>query len=78
MPPLELFALPDHLAQLLKSVVRARVEHIFAHQKERMGLFIRTIWLDRAPARIGLGNLAYNFCLWSLDTALRRHELINT
>ena len=42
------------------SVVRARVEHVFAHQKDRMGLFIRTIGQVRAEAKIGLANLAYN------------------
>ena len=31
-----------------KSSVRARIEHVFAHQKMRYGLFIRTIGLARA------------------------------
>ena len=44
-----------------KSAVRARIEHVFAHQKGGMGLFIRTIGLKRAEAKIGLANLAYNF-----------------
>ena len=43
-----------------KSKVRARVEHVFADQKDRMGLFIRTIGLARAKAKIGLANIAYN------------------
>lgn len=43
-----------------KSKVRARVEHVFAHQKAVMGLFIRTIGLHRAEAKITLANLAYN------------------
>ena len=30
-------------ANARKSKVRARIEHVFAHQKERMGLFIRSI-----------------------------------
>ena len=48
-------------ANACKSAVRARFEHVFAHQKNRMGLFVRTIGLERAQAKIGLANLAYNF-----------------
>ena len=48
-------------ANARKSAVRAPVEHVFAHQKHRMGLFIRTIGLKRAEAKIRLANLAYNF-----------------
>ena len=44
-----------------KSSLRATVEHVFAHQKERMGLRVRTIGLARARTKIGLANLAYNF-----------------
>jgi hypothetical protein len=47
-------------ANAKKSAVRARVEHVFAHQKDRMGLFVRTIGLSKAEAKIGLANLAYN------------------
>ena len=47
-------------ANARKSAVRARVEHVFAQQKDRMGLFVRTIGLARAEAKIGLANLAYN------------------
>ena len=43
-----------------KSSIRARVEHVFAHQKNRFGLFIRTIGLKRAEAKLTLANLAYN------------------
>ena len=43
-----------------KSSVRARIEHVFAHQKNRFGLFIRTIGLARAEAKLTLANLAYN------------------
>lgn len=45
----------------IKSKIRAKVEHIFASQKDKMGLFIRTIGLSRAKVKIGLTNLAYNF-----------------
>jgi IS5 family transposase len=37
-----------------------RVEHVFAGQKDRMGLFIRTIGIARATTKIGLANLVYN------------------
>jgi len=43
------------------SSIRARIEHVFAHQKIRFGLFIRTIGLARAKAKLTLANLAYNF-----------------
>ena len=45
-------------ANAKKSSVRARVEHVFAHQKTRFGLFIRTIGLARAEAKLILANLA--------------------
>lgn len=48
-------------ANARKSSIRARVEHVFAHQKNRFGLFIRTIGLARAEAKLTLANLAYNF-----------------
>ena len=35
-------------ANAAKSTVRARVEHVFAHQKAKMGLFIRVIGIRRA------------------------------
>ena len=49
-----------------KSKVRAHVEHVFAEQKARMGLVVRTIGLARATTKIGLANLVYNMrrLLW--------------
>ena len=47
-------------ANSVKSKVRARVEHVFAYQKNCFGLFIRTIGLARAKAKITLANLAFN------------------
>jgi IS5 family transposase len=47
-------------ANAAKSKVRARVEHVFARQKDQMGLIIRTIGIKRAEAKITLANLAYN------------------
>lgn len=41
-----------------KSKVRARVEHVFAHQKAKMGLFVRTIGIKRAAAKITLAGLS--------------------
>lgn len=54
--------MPAHTARAnaSRSAVRARVEHVFARQKDQMGLFIRTIGLRRAEAKITLTNLAYN------------------
>lgn len=43
-----------------KSKIRAKVEHVFAVLKDKMGLFIRTIGLKRAKIKIGLAHLAYN------------------
>jgi len=43
-----------------RSRIRAFVEHVFAQQKSRMGLFVRTIGIARARAKIGMANLAYN------------------
>ena len=56
-------------ANARKSAVRSRIEHVFAEQKARMGLVIRTVGLARAKTKIGLVNLAYNMrrLVW-LDT----------
>jgi IS5 family transposase len=48
-------------ANAAKSSIRAAVEHVFAHQKNRFGLFIRTIGIARAEAKLILANIAYNF-----------------
>lgn len=48
-------------ANAARSRVRSAVEHVFATQKHRMGLFIRTIGIERAKAKIGLANIAFNF-----------------
>jgi transposase, IS5 family len=54
--------MPERMAKAnaAKSKIRASVEHAFAQQKVKMGLFIRIIGLNRAEARIMLANLAYN------------------
>jgi transposase, IS5 family len=50
--------MPESTAQAnaRKSAIRARVEHIFAHQKNRFGLFIHTIGIVRAEAKRTLAN----------------------
>ena len=54
--------MPDRtrIANAQKSKVRSKVEHVFAHQKGLMRIFIRTIGLARARVKIGLANIAYN------------------
>ena len=47
-------------ANAVKSAVRSRVEHVFAEQKHRMGLLVRTIGIARARLKIGMANLVYN------------------
>ncbi len=42
----------------VKSKVRAKVEHVFAEQKSRMCLFVRTVGIARAITKVGLVNLA--------------------
>jgi transposase, IS5 family len=56
-------AMPETMrrANNAKSKIRSCVEHVFAEQKDRMGLFIRTIiGIARATAKIGMANLVYN------------------
>lgn len=48
-------------ANAKRLAVRSAVEHVFAGQKHRMGLFIRTIGVARARIKVGRANLAYNF-----------------
>ena len=44
-----------------RSIIRARVEHVFGYQENSMGgKLIRTIGLARARAKIGMMNLGYN------------------
>jgi len=54
--------MPAHIARgnASRARVRSRVEHVFAAQKCRLGLVVRTIGMVRARAKIGLANLAYN------------------
>ncbi len=43
-----------------KSVIRSRVEHVFADQKSQTELFIRTVGITRAAMKIGMANIVYN------------------
>jgi IS5 family transposase len=54
--------MPAHIrhGNATRAKVRARVEHVFAAQKRRLRLVIRTIGLARATTKITLANLAYN------------------
>lgn len=47
-------------ANTARAKVRSAVEHVFAKQKAQMKLFIRTIGIKRAAAKIGLANIVYN------------------
>jgi hypothetical protein len=53
-------------ANAKKAAVRPRVEHVFAEQKDRMDLFVRTIGLARAELKIGMANLVHTIrrTLW--------------
>ena len=55
--------MPAHIARgnATRARVRSRVEHVFAAQKCRLGLVVRTVGMVRARVKIGLANLAYNF-----------------
>jgi IS5 family transposase len=47
---------PQQRANRARSKVRSSVEHVFADQKSRMGLFVRTVGMARSKAKIGLAN----------------------
>jgi IS5 family transposase len=51
-------------ANARKSAVRSKVEHVFAQQKDRMKLTIRSIGIERAEATIIMANIAYNLGRW--------------
>jgi len=55
-------AMPQNMARAngRKSKIRSKVKHVFAHQKQRIDMVIRTMRLERAKTKIGLVNLAYN------------------
>jgi IS5 family transposase len=48
-------------ANVARSKVRSAIEHVFAAEKHRFGLFVRTVGKVRAAVKIGMVNLVYNF-----------------
>ena len=54
--------MPPHVRRgnATRGRVRAAVEHVFACQKQRLRLVVRTVGLARARTKLGLANLAYN------------------
>lgn len=54
--------MPVHIARgnATRARVRSRIEHVFAAQKCRLGLLVRTVGIVRARVKIVLANLAYN------------------
>lgn len=71
-PPGKMMPGPHERANAARSKVRSAVEHPFAEIKSRMGLFVRTVGIDRATAKIGMANLAFNmkrFVYWERKSA---------
>jgi transposase, IS5 family len=54
--------MPPHVRRgnATRGKIRAAVEHVFACQKQRLRLVVRTVGLARATSKFGLANLAYN------------------
>jgi transposase, IS5 family len=48
-------------ANATKSKISSYAEYVFAEQKDRIALFIRTIGIARARVKIGMANMVYNF-----------------
>ncbi len=54
--------MPAHIrrANATRATVRSAVEHVFAAQKSRTKLVIRTVGIARARAKLALANITYN------------------
>ena len=54
--------MPPHIARgnARRARIRSRVEHVFAAQKRRFDLVIRTVGMARAKAKLALANLVTN------------------
>ena len=65
--------MPDTMSRAngRRSKIRSSVEHVFARQKDKMKLFIRTIGLGRAGVKIGMANIAYNMLRYVFHEAKR-------
>lgn len=71
-PPGKKMPEPRRRANAARSRERSSVEHVFADQKHRMALFVRSIGLARARTRIGLANIACNlrrYLFWETNAA---------
>jgi transposase len=66
--------MPIHISRgnSTKSANRAPIEHVFAYQKNIVGLFVRTIGIDRARMKIGLANIIYNMHRLAQVTRIER------
>jgi hypothetical protein len=55
-------SMPAHVRRgnATRGKVRAAVEHVFACQKQRLHLVVRTVGIARAKIKLGLANLACN------------------
>jgi IS5 family transposase len=60
-PPRRQLSEQQAKANASRARIRSGIDHVFAAQKHRMALFVRTIGLARAQVKIGMANLAYNF-----------------
>ena len=59
-------AMPERtrISNAKRSSIRSRVEDVFGEQKNRMGLYVKTIGIARAKIKIGMVNISYNMrCL---------------
>src|SRR5947209_15035689 len=52
-PPRRRLSAPHTKANAARARVRSAIEHVFARQKHRMALFVRTIGFARARVKIG-------------------------
>ena len=71
-PPGKALPVQHERAKAARSKVRSAVEHPFAEMESRMGLFVRTIGIERATAKIGMANIAFNMkrlAFWERKTA---------
>lgn len=71
-PPGKPMPEPKRRANAARSRPRSAIEHVFADQKHRMGLFIRTIGIARARTKIGMANIAHNmrrYLFWQTKAA---------
>ena len=51
-------------ATIEKVTPEHRLQHVFAVQKYKMGLFVRSIGIKRARLKIGMANIVYNMKRW--------------